>query len=157
MGLDMYLSRRISIANYDFDEEGKKVSQAVLTALGAMNKDIYKDGTLSIELPAGYWRKVNAVHQWFVDNVQEGEDNCASYHVSAEQLTELRDLCKQVQASPESAADILPSASGFFFGGTEYDEWYHQGIADTIKIIDEALDPANMIGKYDSFYYQSSW
>lgn len=24
----------------------------------------------------GYWRKANAIHGWFVDNVQKGNDDC---------------------------------------------------------------------------------
>ena len=41
-----------------------------------------------------YWRKANAIHKWFVENVQEGVDDCGEYEVTVEQLTELRDLCK---------------------------------------------------------------
>ena len=45
----------------------------------------------------GYWRKANAIHQWFVDNVQDGEDDC-DYHreVTEEDLIALRDLCVDV-------------------------------------------------------------
>ena len=45
----------------------------------------------------GYWRKANAIHQWFVDNVQDGEDDC-DYHreVTRGDLIELRDLCINV-------------------------------------------------------------
>ena len=27
----------------------------------------------------GYWRKANQIHNWFVENVQDGEDDCC-YH-----------------------------------------------------------------------------
>jgi hypothetical protein len=50
------------------------------------------------------------------------------------------------------AEELLPSASGFFFGGTEYDEWYFNDIATTIAILEEALEDEN--GEY---YYSSSW
>ncbi len=42
-----------------------------------------------IEERAGYWRKANAIHNWFVKNVQEGEDNCRDYDVSQEQMEDL--------------------------------------------------------------------
>lgn len=44
-----------------------------------------------------YWRKANAIHQWFVDRVQDGKDDC-EYHdeVTKEILEELRDKCKNV-------------------------------------------------------------
>jgi hypothetical protein len=48
---------------------------------------------------------------------------------------------------------LLPTQSGFFFGSTEFDEWYWQDVKSTIEIIDKCL-------KMDdtwSFKYQSSW
>ena len=41
--------------------------------------------------------------------------------------------------------------SGFFFGGTDYDEWYYNDIENTIKILESALEDG------DEFYYSSSW
>ena len=101
---------------------------------------------------AGYWRKQNNIHRWFVENVQDGVDNCGEYYVSAEKLRELLALCKAVQNQPAVAEALLPTASGFFFGGTEYDEWYMQGIDYTIQTLNEALADPN--GEY---YYSSSW
>lgn len=48
----------------------------------------------------GYWRKANAIHRWFVENVQNGEDDCRDYFVTKEQLTELLNLVNQVLADP---------------------------------------------------------
>lgn len=44
-----------------------------------------------------YWRKANAVHKWFVDHVQDGEDDC-EYHkeVTKKDLIELRDICREI-------------------------------------------------------------
>ena len=36
----------------------------------------------------GYWRKANQIHKWFVDNVQDGVDDCGEYKVTKEQLIE---------------------------------------------------------------------
>lgn len=45
----------------------------------------------------GYWRKANAIHKWFVDHVQDGEDDCEYHHeVTKEVLEQLRDVCKTV-------------------------------------------------------------
>lgn len=45
----------------------------------------------------GYWRKANQIHNWFVENVQDGIDDC-SYHneVTKEILEELLDICQRV-------------------------------------------------------------
>lgn len=51
-----------------------------------------------IEEEVGYWRKANAIHKWFVDNVQEGIDDCKEYYVSIEQLKELHDICQKIKS-----------------------------------------------------------
>lgn len=43
-----------------------------------------------------YWRKANAVHKWFVDNVQGGEDDCGYYLVTKEQLEQLKEICGKI-------------------------------------------------------------
>jgi hypothetical protein len=47
------------------------------------------------------WRKANAIHKWFVDNVQHGEDDCREHDVSRSQLVILMELCKKVLDSCE--------------------------------------------------------
>ena len=42
--------------------------------------------------------------------------------------------------NPEVAEELLPTQSGFFFGGTAYDEWYVQDLELTIKQLDRVLD-----------------
>lgn len=44
----------------------------------------------------GYWRKANQIHNWFVQNVQDGEDDCGIYEVTQSKLIELRDTCQKV-------------------------------------------------------------
>lgn len=52
-----------------------------------------------IEYTAMYWRKANAIHNWFVQNVQSGNDDCGHYDVSKDDLITLRDLCDIVIAT----------------------------------------------------------
>ena len=47
--------------------------------------------------------------------------------------------------------DVLPPTPGFFFGGTEIDDWYKQNLEETIS----ALEP--LIEEGGDFYYTSSW
>ena len=50
---------------------------------------------------------------------------------------------------------MLPTRSGFFFGGTEYDEFYLRDLKDTVEILDRVLgDP--LLEDCD-FLYQASW
>jgi len=63
-------------------------------------------------------------------------------------------LCKRVIENKDLAAIHLPTESGFFFGSTEYDDWYYQDLTETIEIIDKALTLDQ--SQWD-FEYHSSW
>ncbi len=149
MGLDMYLDKRTYVQCWEHN--GDENYEVEVTKGGEPTKIDPKKVKYIIE-EAGYWRKANQIHQWFVDNVQGGEDNCAEYYVSSDKLAELLDLCKKVQADNSLAEVLLPTVSGFFFGGTQYDEWYFKDIDNTIQILEEAL-----ADKGGDFYYSSSW
>lgn len=108
----------------------------------------------SIKEEVGYWRKANAIHKWFVDNVQDGDDNCQSYEVSLDSLKTLRDLCQEVLDNPDLAIEKLPPCEGFFFGSTDVDEYYLTTLKNTIEIIDRVLSEDNTRAWFE---YHSSW
>ena len=150
MGLDMYLTARRSF--WDYQDEG--VGAARVQALfDELPDDIETSGT-SVSVPFGYWRKANAIHNWFVQNVQGGEDNCQESWLSPDDMQKLLDTVNKVLADTSLAPTLLPTTSGFFFGGTEYDEWYWRDLEYTKRVLEKALDPA--MDKW-SFYYQASW
>lgn len=145
MGLDMFLKR----STFLWSEDREKIK---ITGL----KTKFKKGKVSgIDEEVGYWRKANQIHNWFVENVQDGTDDCGTYDVSEDNLIELLKLCKEVLANKEKAPELLPSSSGFFFGSTEYDEWYFKDLEDTIIIIEEVLAETNFGVQY--IKYASSW
>ena len=136
----------------------------------------------------GYWRKANQIHNWFVNHVQHGVDDC-EYHneVTKEILEKLLDICQRVLNSCEMvdgqikngytmnqdgqripimeegkyikdssvAEKLLPNCSGFFFGGTDYDEYYIADIKSTIDIITRVLETTDF--EKEMIYYVSSW
>jgi hypothetical protein len=99
----------------------------------------------------GYWRKANAIHSWFVRNVQNGVDDCDSYLVTKDKLKSLLMACELVLHTPAMSSTYLPTTSGFFFGNTEYDQNYISDIKRTIEIVKEAIED-----EYET-YYSSSW
>ena len=103
---------------------------------------------------AGQWRKANAIHAWFVDNCQNGVDECQLTQVSGIQLQKLIGICEQVLEDNSKAASLLPPRSGFFFGSYKIDEWYIRDIEYTIEACTAGLE-AIQEGK--KVYYQSSW
>lgn len=145
MGLDMYLKKKHYIgAEY----EHRNVEAAIEITINKRRVGIDPNKVSEIVESAGYWRKCNQIHKWFVDNVQKGVDDCKEYYVSMKQLHELRDLCQKVLDTKD--ASLLPPASGFFFGSTEVDEYYFGDLQDTIKII-------NALKSDGDYYYRSSW
>lgn len=107
----------------------------------------------------GYWRKANHIHKWFVAHVQGGEDNCEKYEVTKSNLLDLKAVCEEVLSlkgkDEGRIEEILPTTSGFFFGGTEYDEYYFSDIEATIKIINDVLETTDF--EKELVVYQSSW
>jgi hypothetical protein len=185
----------VYVSGYSFDEEDSRQRYGALldeSGLREVADPSTPSATVVLESPplarvtVAYWRKANQIHKWFVDNCQEGVDECqVSDPISREKLTELRDLCQQVidksvlvegkiangysmtstggrefhyqdgkiVTNPEVAEKLLPSQGGFFFGGTDYDEWYIDELKNTVEQIDRVLAAPE-----DTVYrYHSSW
>jgi hypothetical protein len=150
MGLDMYLDKRTYVRQWEHIEETKQYKVEVTRGGEPTNIDPKKVKYIIEE--AGYWRKANAIHKWFVDNCQDGVDDCRDAYVGFNDLQTLLDLCRIVIIDKSKAEQLLPSTSGFFFGNTEYDEWYYKDIENTIEILEKALED-----KDGEYYYSSSW
>ena len=156
MGLDMYLHGKRYMSKF-FDEADAERQEKIAELFPELADRKGRFGDSSpvneVKIEAGYWRKANAIHKWFVDNVQGGTDDCGNYYVSREQLEELKKLCEKVLAFRHLATECLPAQAGFFFGSQEYDEWYFTDLENTVKIIDDCLAlPASW-----DFEYHSSW
>ena len=167
MGLDMYLEAREYVSKYDYSKEDREKTSKYshIASLAPEGFDKYSDfGGIQVTYPIGYWRKANAIHGWFVDNVQNGVDDCGSYYVSREDLIKLRDACVQVLQVP-AGIDLenhvesvgLAPRSGFFFGSYDLDEWYMHDLDLTVDIINNALTLYPEDDWKISFYYSSSW
>ena len=66
-------------------------------------------------------------------------DDCRPVEITVDKLEKLLDDCKKVLADHSLASSLLPTQSGFFFGSTEYDEYYFGEIERTIEIIEPVL------------------
>ena len=65
----------------------------------------------------------------------------------------------KVMKGISAAMELLPTGSGFFFGGTEYDEYYMQDIDNTIKMLEAEMKKIDnpVQGCIAEYYYRSSW
>lgn len=156
MGLDMYLSARKWIGGYaSLPQEEQSVYADIVEKLGAIGYVSPDTPSMTVSINVAYWRKANAIHNWFVNNVQEGEDNCQEAYVSREKLEELRKLCLELllNKDPVEAKTFLTPTAGFFFGGTLIDEGYWKDLEDTADQLERVLK----IPEEWSIHYQSSW
>jgi hypothetical protein len=120
------------------------------------------DDAVILDVECAYWRKANAVHDWFVRECQDGVDECqTSDAIDVEQLAHLRDLAQHAieaydSGDPAKAAELLTPTSGFFFGSTEVDDWYRQDLVSTVEQLERAVRSAMAVGGV-TFHYHSSW
>jgi hypothetical protein len=154
MGLDMYLTKKTYVRQWDHRAPEERW-EVTVTKGGKPFDGIDTTKISYIEEEVAYWRKANHIHSWFVKNLQNGVDNCGEYHVTDALLEELMRACIAVKADNSLAESLLPTESGFFFGGTEYDEWYYKSIDYTISILEEVL--SDMGNTNADYYYSSSW
>ena len=154
MGLDMYLYA----THYFHSKSEKEGYNLAVKALGAeefLSKHSCSPmGFVDVKMEVAYWRKANAIHKYFVDNLQGGKDECQTTEVSRSELQDLLDICKEVMEDRSKAEKLLPTQSGFFFGSTEYDEYYYDDIELTIKQLTSILENAP---SHWFFEYSSSW
>ena len=144
----MYLNKKTYIgANY----EHNKITGTIDLAQDGKPFDIKLNRVSEISERVCYWRKANHIHLWFVKNVQDEEDNCAEYYVSENDLEKLIKTCEQVLSDHSLAQELLPTQDGFFFGGTDYDEYYYKNLEETVKNLKPLLEEGS------TFYYNSSW
>ena len=145
MGLDMYLNAKRFLWHNE-SELADKLSENFPELGDARVKEVIAQ--------AMYWRKSNAIHKWFVDNVQNGKDDCGNYEVSREQLMELLAVIETVLNDRSQASELLPPQAGFFFGNTDMDQWYWEDLESTKERLEKLL-AQEMPGWW--FEYHSSW
>ena len=154
MGLDMYLTAKRYL--WSHSEQDKEIAKRIAD-LVEVEPDFdskFRGASFcpkEVAIDAMYWRKANMIHQWIVDNIQEGEDDCKEYYVPREDLETLLANC--VNALTNRDGDILPPSSGFFFGSTEINEYYWQDLEDTVKGLEKALS----LSDEWEFAYRASW
>ena len=153
MGLDMYLYKKTFLWTGEYIREEKR-DEVIVTQGGKPHPTIDPKKIKKIVQLVGYWRKANHIHKWFVDNVQNGQDDCRQYDVDYDQLRDLLNLCEEVLKDHSKAEQLLPTTSGFFFGGTEYNEYYFEQVQNTYDILMSIVSAPDADTDYT---YQSSW
>jgi hypothetical protein len=161
MGLDMYLQRSKEMSDKAFSDAFEGINSGVI-----------------------YWRKANAIHNFFcsVGTLDDdGEEDIGYYDIDRQDLMNLLDrihtvlsdklkseeisyydiekgknVTKRVEykLNISAAEDLLPTKSGFFFGDTDYDYWYAKDLETTAQLIKEEL---NAVPSQKTWFYYASW
>ena len=95
------------------------------------------DITLKTGKSEKYFRKVNFLIPFVESKIDHELDDCEVVKLTKADLEALVERCKEVLAHHDKAELLLPTRGGFFFGGTEYDEWYFN---DVQEVHDEVSD-----------------
>ena len=135
MGLDMYLFKRKKYRKDD-NEYNKLV--------WANREEVM------------YWRKANQIRKWIVDHTDyDDNSNCEAFELTQENLIALRNDCQKVLDNHKLANKIMPSSNGFFFGNTEYDEWYFNKLESTVEKLNEIIETTDF--NTDVIEYYEWW
>ena len=116
----MYAARKVHVKQWDFQKPKERFTVQIARD-GRTVKGIQPDRISNVEEDVMSWRKANHIHAWFVDNVQDGEDDCKEYHVSWDKLEELHSVCTKV-------AEASKLVDGMVYAGTVYDKKHPKGL-----------------------------
>ena len=160
MGLDMYLQKRHYVGNKwrkDKKQQVKVTVPKVQKEATFPTKQIKQERVQYITEEVAYWRKANAIHQWFVENVQDGDDDCGEYEVSREQLEELLTTVNKVLKASKLVKGKIQNGSKSTAKGWE-------PIMEDGKYIEDPATAQELLpttegfffgGKdYDQYYYE---
>lgn len=103
----------------------------------------------SLMTKVGYWRKANQIHRWFVDRVQEGEDDCEIHdEVTREVLEELQDICKEIIESTVMVSAKIENGMHYDFDSQSWNAIMEDGKAILNAEVCERLLPTQ-----DGFFF----
>lgn len=100
-----------------------------------------------------YWRKANQIRSWFARATHI--ENCELAPVTREMLVQLRQECKAVLQHHDLAETMLPTSRGFFFGSTDYDDYYYEVLNDTVAMLSSVINETDW--EREDVYYSEWW
>lgn len=138
----------------DLDNNAKEDNPAVKAFLPLYKPfpDLYPDH-LSIFTQVAYWRKFNALHNWFVNNVQLGVDDCGFYELFQDHIVDLLDTLQNTLDDQDSSH--FEPIGGFFFGSIEVDDYYWEQVENTRDKMYRLLNDFDW--ENQRMFYYSSW
>jgi hypothetical protein len=82
-----------------------------------------------------YYRKVNFLYAFFAEALTD--EQCV---VTKHDVETIISHCKEVLADHSLAEKLLPTQAGFFFGSTDYNEWYFKDVEYVLEQFTKYLE-----------------
>ena len=121
--------RPLIAKNYDF--KIYQYTKGVLD-LPELEEKIKDEVNMAYEEYDAYFRKVNFIFYYFDQTIGTMQDQWFAF-VRPEDVDDLIDRCERVLKDHKLAHELLPTQSGFFFGSTDYDDWYFSDVKSCLK------------------------
>lgn len=121
--------RPLIATNYDFKIH--PYTNGILD-LPELKEKLDKEVEMSYEEYNAYFRKVNFIFYYFDRTIGKMHDQYYAF-VEPEDVDDLIDRCERVLKNHELAQSLLPTQDGFFFGSTDYNDWYFSDVKDCLK------------------------
>lgn len=118
-------------------------------------KVFYDSAYICNEDEVFYWRKANQIRAWLQSHLEEGVENCEYSTITKENAEALIKDCDRVLKNRSLASKVMPTSAGFFFGGTNYDEYYFEDLMNTSKKLKELLKTYD--DENEAFLYSEWW
>lgn len=163
MGLDMYFyARKTTYKSFSkWDEPDSADETNYPEDLKVFSDYIYdinfRSVLTKIRYQIGYFRKFNALHSYIVKTFADGIDECQDIILYKEDVEKIKKVLDDVLKANTvgKAKELLPVQSGFFFGGTDYDEFYFDDVKVAADLMQRLLD--NFDFENYQLVYQASW
>lgn len=120
-----------------------------------MGLDVYftRKNSNGDDIAEQYFRKPNMILSHVEKCLGHEMENCVDHRLEVVHVLELIDKIKVVLADHSKAEEVLPLQSGFFFGGTVYDEYYF----DDLEYIRDDLEELMKDHKEDDYIMFHAW
>lgn len=79
-----------------------------------------------------FFRKYNFLISFFEEYYGVEVENLRDLPITKEGIKELIDRCNKVLDNHTLAPELLPTKAGFFFGDTQYNEYYYKDVNDCL-------------------------
>ena len=141
--------RPIIAKNYDW--KIRPYTDKILT-LPELEEQLNKEVDDYWEQYDAYFRKVNFLFKYFEDRGKMVDQYYA--FVESEDIEDIIYKCEQVLNDHSLAHSLLPTQDGFFFGSTDYDDWYFSDVKDCLRQMKQYL---KLFKKPGTAYVIFSW